>query len=168
MGCLFSSSVLCLCIDFSSILSPPSSAPFMMIPFSSLHFNVWSSPIYNSVPSSHFSPPHSALLFVSDSLLILSCRRLSAPCPVAVESRLGPSSVSGKVALQLAACPTRGLSLPGLATHTSAPPLPRLRHSAPAGSQLLDRHSKVNSSEGTRQIHPVSFPDNHEITVFIP
>lgn len=34
MGCLFSSSVLCLCIALSSILSPPSSPPFMMIPCS--------------------------------------------------------------------------------------------------------------------------------------
>ena len=34
MGCLFSSSVLCLCIALSTILSPPSSLPFMMIPCS--------------------------------------------------------------------------------------------------------------------------------------
>ncbi|TKS69707.1 disintegrin and metalloproteinase with thrombospondin motifs 18 [Collichthys lucidus] len=67
--------------------------------------------------------------------VVLDC----ALCLVAEESRLGPSNVSAKVAPQLAACPTRGLSLLGLATHTSALPLPLLRHNAQAGSRLLDR-----------------------------
>lgn len=93
----------------------------------------------------------SLLLFVS--LLFPSCLCVSALCLVAEESRLGPSNVSAKVAPQLAACPTRGLSLLGLATHTSALPLPLLRHNAQAGSQLLDRPWKVNSSDKFNQFH---------------
>lgn len=139
MGCLFSSSVLCLCIDFSSILSSPSSALFMMIPFSPRASAFDLLPLFIS-PCLFLTSSHSALLFVSVSLLFLSCHHVSALCPVAEESRLGPSSVSGKVAPQLAACPTRGPSLPGLATHSSAPLLPQPQHKALAGSQLLDRH----------------------------
>ncbi len=132
----------------------------------SLSFSVWSpSPIYMSVPSSDFSPSHSALLFVSVSLLLLSHHRVSALCPVGEESRLGPSSVSGKVALQLAACLTRGPSLLGLATHTSAPLLLRLWHTTPAMSQLLDQQWKVKSSEGKRQIQLVYFACNHDRTL---
>lgn len=58
------------------------------------------------------------------------CFCLSVLFPVAGGSRPGPSSVSGRAAPQPAACPTRGLSLPGRATHTSAPLLPLLRHIA--------------------------------------
>lgn len=65
----------------------------------------------------------------------------SAPCPVAEGSRLGPSSVSDKVAPQLAACPIRDLSLPGHVTPSSALPLPRPQHRALAAlSQLEDQH----------------------------
>lgn len=110
--------------------------------------------LYPCTPS-HFSPSNSAFPFVFVSLLCLPCLCLSALCPVAEGFRLGPSSVSGKVALQLAACPIRGLSLLGHVTHTSAPPLPLLQHNALAGSQLLDRHLKVNSRGSKIQIHPV-------------
>lgn len=67
--------------------------------------------------------------------------RVSAPCPVEEESRLGPSSVSGRVAPQLAACPTRDPSLPGLATLSSALLLPLPLHKALARPQ----YSKVNT-----------------------
>lgn len=112
--------------------------------FFALRFSAWSpSPIYIPAPSSS----HSALRFVSVSVSFLSCHRVSALYPVAGESRLGPSSVSGKVGPQLAACPTRGPSLPGLATHSSAPLPPRPQHKALEGSQLSDQHWKVNSWE---------------------
>lgn len=129
--------------------------------FLSLRCSVWSpSPIY--IPALHLIPPF--LFFLS-----LCCSSpascLSALYPVAEGFRLGLSSVCGKVVLQLAACPTRGLSLLGRATHTSAPPLHQLRHNALAGSQLLDRHRKVNSSEGTRQFHVVKFTGKYETAV---
>lgn len=133
MGCLFSSSVLCLCIALSSILSPPSSPPFMMIPCSPCASTFDLPPLFISV--TFFSAPsasHCALHFL--------CLSVSALCPVAEESRLGPSSVYVRVALRPAACLTRGLSLPGPATHTSALLLPWLRCNGPAGSRLLARH----------------------------
>ena len=126
----------------------------------SSRFNVWSpSPIYICFFSFlNFS--------LCSSFLSLSvCHCVSALCPVAEESRLGPSSVYGKVALQLAACPTRGLSLPGLATHTSALMLPWLRCNGPAGSRLLARHWKVNSCERRRQVHPVPLAYTFEFSV---
>lgn len=107
----------------------------------SLRFNVWSpSPIYICYFCSAPSASHCALHFL--------CLSVSALCPVAEESRLGPSSVYVRVALRPAACLTRGLSLPGPATHTSALLLPWLRCNGPAGSRLLARHWKVNSCEG--------------------
>lgn len=140
MGCLFSSSVLCLYIDFSSVLPPPSSAPFMMIPFSPCASTFDLRLLFISPCLFFLSYLSPSSPFVSVSLPSLSGLRVSAPCPAVEESRLGPSSVSGKVALQLAACHTRGLSLRGRATHTSAPLLPRLRRNGPAGSHLPDPH----------------------------
>lgn len=89
--------------------------------------------------------------FLFGSLPLLSCLCLSALCPVAEESRLDPSNVFDKVAPQLVACHTRGLSLLGHATRSSARLLPRLQHIAlAAGSQLLDQHWKVYFSEGAK------------------
>lgn len=100
--------------------------------FSSVRFSIWSSsPIYNAVPTPLISLLSNSTLLFNPVFLLLFVSRLrgfclSAPCPVAEGSRLGPSSVSGKVALQLAACPTIGPSPPGRAIHTSAPLLLRL------------------------------------------
>lgn len=111
---------------------------------------VWSpSPIYISVPpSDFFSSVFFSFLFFRSLCRFLFTTGASAPCPVAEGSRLGPSSVSDKVALQLAACPIRDPSLPGRVTPSSALPLPRPQHRALAAlSQLEDQHWKVNSSE---------------------
>lgn len=125
---------------------PPPPLPCYDESFSSLHFSVCSPPpIYICVTLSDF---HSVLLFVWTSLLLLSCHNLSAPYPAVEESRLGPSSVSDKVALQLAACPTRGPSLPGLATHNivllQPRPQPQPQHKALVGSGLWGQLLKVN------------------------
>lgn len=85
---------------------------------------------------SYLFPHHSVFHFLS-----FLC--LSALCPAAGGSRLGPSSVSGKVTLQLAARSIRGRSLPGRVTLTSVPSLSLLQHYATAGSQMLDWHWKV-------------------------
>lgn len=78
---------------------------------------------------------------------------VSAPCPAEAESRPGPSSVSGRVAPQLAARPTRDLSLPGPATLSSAPPPPPPPHRARARPQ----YSKVNPlPEGRPHLPPAS------------
>ena len=84
---------------------------------------IFASNIFENVFSSFFAPL--ARLFL----------RVSAQCPVEEESRLGPSSVFGRVALQLAACPSRDLSLPGLATLSSAPLPPLSLHKALARPQ---------------------------------
>lgn len=127
-ACLFSSSVPCITIEISSMHPPP--VPFMMIP--------------------HFSKFDLLLLFILPNYLLVILSSifsafflLSAPCPVAGGSRLGPSSVSGKVTLQLAARSIRGRSLPGRATLTSVPPLSLVQRYAPAGSQMLDWRWKV-------------------------
>lgn len=123
---------------------PPPPLWFYDESFSSLHFSVWSPPpIYICVPFSDFLFCSSFYLF-STSLLFLSCHNLSAPYPVVEESRLGPSSVSGKVALQLAACPTRGPSLPGLVTHNSVLLRPQPQRKVLVGSGLLGWLLKVN------------------------
>lgn len=137
MGCLFSSAPLCLRVDdFSSTsLSSPSSSLFVYdddsLPFDLLP------PIYIPVrPSDFFS---SVCFFFL--LLLFPLRGASAPCPAVEGCRLGPSSVSDKVGLQPAACPTRGPSPPGLVTPSSAPLLPQCQRRAQAGlSQLEDQH----------------------------
>lgn len=85
--------------------------------------------------------------------------RVSAQCPVEEESRLGPSSVSGRVAPQLAACPTRDLTLPGLATLSSAPLPPLALHKAPARPQ----YRKVNSCQRKDLTCPLAC-DSHIIS----
>lgn len=79
MGCLFSSSVLCLCIALSSILSPPSSPPFMMIPCSPRASMFDLLPLFISVFSAS-STSHCALRFclclsVTVSVLCVLWRR---------------------------------------------------------------------------------------------
>lgn len=121
---------ICSLYHYRDFLHAPPPVPFMMIP--------------------HFSKFDLLLLFILPNyfLVILSSIfsaffLLSAPCPVAGGSRLGPSSVSGKVTLQLAARSIRGRSLPGRATLTSVPPLSLVQRYAPAGSQMLDWRWKV-------------------------
>lgn len=98
----------------------------------------------------------SAPSFVPLSLLFL---RVSAQCPVEEESRLGPSSVSVRVAPQLAACPTRDLSLPGLATLSSAPLPPLSLHKAPARPQYW----KVNTCQRNDLTCPLCLWQPHYI-----
>lgn len=80
-------------------------------------------------------------LFSSISLLVCHA---SAPCPAVEGCRLGPSSVSDKVGLQLAAYNTRSPSHPGLVTPSSAHLLLQSQHRARAEwLQLKNQHLKV-------------------------
>lgn len=141
---------LYLCMDF---FPPPAPLP-PRPPFMTTLFPPRTSTCFDLLLLFISPRPFLISLLLSFCLLPFVGLRLSAPCPVAAGCRLGPYSVSGKVAPQLAACPTRGPSLPGRATHTFAPPLPLLQHSALAGSRLPGRHGKVNSS-GEKT--PISF-----------
>lgn len=74
------------------------------------------------------------------SLFCCLCVVASALCPAVEGCRLAPSSVSDKVGLQAAACPTRGPSPPGLVTPSSALLLPQSQCRTQDGlSQLADQ-----------------------------
>lgn len=63
IGCLFSSSVLCLCIDFFLHAYPSFFSSFYDDSFFSVRFSIWSPPIYITMP------PFSFLFFLTLTLL---------------------------------------------------------------------------------------------------
>lgn len=132
-------------------LPPPLLCDFMMNPFPPCTLVLHLLHLFISVCL--FLTSYSALLFILTSLLFPSCCNLSALYPVVEESRLGLSSVSGKVALQLAACPTRGPSLPGLVTRNSVLLRPQPQHKALVGSGQLGRLLKVNARQFNQFYH---------------
>lgn len=123
---------------FVSATFPPPTFPLLLCsPLWWWFRSVWS--------VSTYSHSCTSLWFLLICLLLLFLAfDASAPCPAAEGCRLGLSSVSDKVGLQPAACPTSGPSPPGLVTPSSALLRLQSQHRTRAGwLQLEDQRWRV-------------------------